>query len=305
MNTTVPTNVTTTEKIIETTKEVLTTVVETTAESTTTESVIKKATDIAITFEDIYMFVDLIGIVLGIIVSITAIIVFVRTYITKNIVFLNWANSCSLTDGYQFGVTLQNKGLSTVSIKKIVLCLDDEHIVIKEILSPMFEQEDDDIVVKPFHTVKIISEGASIPLFENELLSNCKKMALKIEFSDGTTKIIKYKTQNRKKSRDNEKRAYRDYFSNILITGFLKYVVEVTDLLGQKKSFGIYSNGYIKEEFFGIKSIPSEWMKNKDSIKSFLEDNIKGSVFSIKVFKVESQEFVKAPKQKSKSQLTK
>ena len=301
MNTTVPTNVTTTERIIETTKEVLTTVVETTAESTTTESVIKKATDIAINFEDIYMFVDLIGIVLGIIVSITAIIVFVRTYITKNIVFLNWANSCSLTDGYQFGVTLQNKGLSTVSIKKVVLCLDDEHIVLKQILSPIPYQDEEEIVIEPFHTLKIISKGATVPLFENELLSNYKKMALKIEFSDGTIKIIKYKIKKRKNIPHNEKRPYSEEYKGVLITSFLRYVVEIIDSSGQKKAFGIYNHGYIEEEFFGIKSIPVVYMKNADSIKGFLEENLKGSISSVEVFKVKPQEFVKESKPKTKS----
>ncbi len=293
----------TTEEIIETTKEVLTTVAETTAESTTTETLVREVSDIQITFEDIYMFIDLIGIVLGIIVSITAIIVFVRTYITKNIVFLNWTNSCSITDGYRFGITLQNKGLSTVSIKKVVLCLDNEHIVLKQVLSPMsFQDEDEDeIVIEPFHTQRIISNGATVPLFENKLLSNYQKMALKIEFSDGTTKIIKYKNKKRKNITYNEKRPHSEEYKGILVTSFLRYVVEIIDSSGEKNSFGIYNHGYVKEEFFGIKSIPVVYMKNETFVKGFLEENLKGSISSVEVFKVTPQKFVKESKPNAKN----
>lgn len=238
-------------------------------------------------WNNIYSIVDFVGIMLGIFVSITAIMVFIRTYITRNMQLLSWTSSFGIVEGHQFRVILQSKCLRTLSIKKVVLVIGDEEIVLKEIFSVRNDENDEPIIVKPFQTVDILSKGATYPLFESDLLSNCKNIAVKITFFDGKTKKCKYKIHKKKsnKATINQKRPHSEYLEGVLITNMLRYVVKEINKDGNEKVYAIYNFGYIPDSFYEVKRIPMDAMKNVEALEMFLKENSKNKWADYKVFK--------------------
>lgn len=224
-------------------------------------------------WSNIYEITDFIGAVLGILVALTTLIIFFKTYITRNVKFLSWMNGYSIYDGYQLGVIIQSKCLSTLSIQKVIFIIDDVEIILNEAQLFLPKQDENVIVLKPFQTVNIFSQGSSIPLFDDELLFCHKKIALKLVFCDGETKTIKYKFKKKKKNltNSNAKRPYSEYIKGILVTNHLKYVVEETTENGNKNIYAIYIDGHLKNEFYGIKNIPLNSMGKKENIESFFK----------------------------------
>lgn len=69
----------------------------------------------------IYEIVDFLGIIVGILVGIIAIATFFRTYLSKHMKILGWYYSSHICEGYIFGINVQNKCLTTLCFKQVIV----------------------------------------------------------------------------------------------------------------------------------------------------------------------------------------
>lgn len=286
------------ETTVEVTKEVASTVQETTMEKiTTTIQEVTTAVAEAVTtiventtansnscsvWQGIYDVLDVINIILGIIVSATTIWIFCKTYLFKGVKFLSWNCGCSIDKGYTIGVVVQSRCLSTLSIKQISLLLDDgEEICLKDVGQISDEEH---IIIEPFKTLKIVSDGSVKPLLNKFSLGEYKNLQLKFLFSDDSTKTVRFKHKKRKSINKKMKYPITTNYEGILCTKYLKFVIHIKDIFGNKHLYPVYIDGELENIFYGYKFLDRKVIDNVESLKMFVEKTIDRSDTVVDLF---------------------
>ena len=248
-------------------------------------------------WETVQSIFDFLNNVLGIIIAITTIVIFIKTYISKNVKFVHWMSGYSMFDGYTIGVVIQSRCLSTISIERVALILEEEEIILKS--THPFHKLDDSgfqyLILEPFKSLSIISDGSITPLCEKQII-DYNNISLRLTYSDGKTKEVKYKRQKSpEKINKNAKRANRKLLEGVLCTRHLWYVVKVISPDGEISIYPIYghdSNGYgsIEKNFYNIKNVANSVMQNEYTVKSFFEGVIGDKKYIVEVTK--NDEFI-------------
>lgn len=286
------------ETTVEATKEVATTVQETTMEkiTTTIQEVTSAVTEVVTaiaestsannnscsTWQGIYDVLDVANIILGIIVSVTAIWIFVKTYLLKNVKFLSWRCGYSIYSGYSIGVMIQSRSLSTLSIREVSVILDNSEEV--SLMCIKEGSEDEHLIIEPFKTKQILSEGSITPLLDKKALDKYDKLQLRLVFSDGSSKKIKFKYKKDKNKEDKKKYPKTTNYEGVLCTKHLKYVIVIKDILGNKNIYPVYRNGIIKNNFYGYNFLKEDVIRSVESLTKFVEDTIISTEIIIDIF---------------------
>ncbi len=243
-----------------------------------------------ITFDAIYKYADFIGILFGIVVSLTTLVILAKTYFLKNIKILNWVCSTGMFDGSQIGLAIQNRSLATVSIDSIYLILDNkERFIIKHRNPLVSEETEKPLILKPFQSAEVFSDYYTEPILAKEKKYSLASYDLKllVVFSDRSFKYFKHKYKPDKSYKYTKKyemiKPKRKTIKGVTVTDYIKYVVEVIDSSGVRHIHKICEKGEINEPFYGITHIPVQHLKDSDTLKEYLISVSKNSCCSIEV----------------------
>ena len=152
-------------------------------------------------WDQLYEIVDFIGVFIGAIVGLIAIITFVGTYFFRTIKIVGWSYGNNIYSGYRFGVILQNRCLSALSIRRISIILDDEEEVIVFSSNPLASQDDiSNIEITPFQVKTICSPNSTKQLFEKGSLEKYKKIVFCFTHSDEKQTKVRYRLKKIKKN---------------------------------------------------------------------------------------------------------
>lgn len=231
----------------------------------------------------VYNIADFIGIVLGIVVSVTAIVTFLGSYYFKRIKIVGWANGAHINNGYSFLVTIQNRCLSPLSIKRVSIILDKTvEVLLFQSYTLMDGQDSVEVkTVEPFRTVTFVSNGSTLPLFERGSLDKYEHIMFCFTFSDESEAKIRYKLKPLKKKKYKTVVPRQYVIKDIPVTDYMKYIVEHKNSEGVITKHIVYRNGQLKEEIGELSTIPKEQLESADTLKQFLETSIRGSTFNI------------------------
>lgn len=245
-----------------------------------------------ITFDAIYKYADFIGILFGIVVSVTTLVILAKTYFLKNIKVLNWVCSTGMFDGSQIGLAIQNRSLATVSIDGIYLILDNKQRFIIKHRNPLISEETEKpLILKPFQSAEVFSDYYTEPILAKEKKYSLASYDLKllVVFSDRSFKYFKHKHKPDKSYKYTKKyeliKPQKKTINGVIVTDYVKYVVGVIDSSGVRHIYKICEKGEINEPFYGITHIPVQYLKDSDTLKEYLL-NISGKTYcSIEVCK--------------------
>ena len=231
----------------------------------------------------VYNIADFIGIVLGIAVSVIAIVTFFGSYYSKRIKIVGWANGAHINNGYNFLVTIQNRCLSPLLIKRVSLILDKEvEVVLFQSFTLMDGKDSVEIrTVDPFKTETFVSNGSTLPLLERGSLDKYKHIMFCFTFSDGSEAKIRYKLKPIKEKKYRTLVPKQFVIKDIPVTDHMKYIVEYRNSDGVSSTHIVYRNGRLKEAIGNVDTIPKEHLQSADILKQFLETTIRDSTFEV------------------------
>lgn len=234
-------------------------------------------------WQKVYNVADFIGIVLGIIVSVTAIVTFLGSYYFKRIKIVGWANGAHINNGYSFLVTIQNRCLSPLSIKRVSIILDKavEVVLFQSYILLDGKESVEAKTVDPFKTETFVSNGSTLPLLERGSLDKYKHIVFCFTFSDESKTKIRHKLKPIKKNKYKTLIPRQYVIKDIPVTDHMKYIVEQKDSKGVVTKHIVYRNGRLKEEIGKVNTIPKEQLKSADILKQFLETSVRGSTFDV------------------------
>lgn len=245
-----------------------------------------------ITFETIYKYADFIGIIFGIVVSLTTLVILAKTYFLKNIKILNWVCSTGMFDGSRIGLAIQNRSLATVSIDGIYLILDNKERFIIKHRDPLISEETEmPLILKPFQSAEVFSDYYTEPILAKEKKYSLANYDLKllVVFSDKSFKYFKHKHKPDKSYKYTKKyeliKPQKKTIKGVTVTDYIKYVVEVIDSSGVRHIHKICEKGEINEPFYGISHIPVQYLENSSTLKEYLLSVSGKRFFSIEVCK--------------------
>ena len=249
---------------------------------------------------------DFANVILAILVSCITIWAFVKTHLSRDVRFLHWASGCGIYDGYRISVALQSKCLSALSIIRVDLIADEEEIILKSVNCCGDVGENEPIVLDPYKTISITSDGSITPLLEKNSLGEYNNIELRLVFFDGKTKNIKFKSPNSSPISKNIKQANRKSIEGVLCTEYLRYVVKVVNPDGKLTIHSIYgaeANGYgtLKDSFYNIKCVASTVVENEDTVTQFFENVIGDNRYIVEVIK--NDNFVDRKNKKTSNQV--
>lgn len=246
------------------------------------------------------------NLILAIIVSCITIWAFVKTHLSRDVRFLHLSCGCGIYDGYRISVALQSKCLSTLSIIRVDLIADEEEIILKSVNCCGDVGENEPIVLEPYKTINITSDGSITPLLEKMFFGEYNNIKLRLVFFDGKTKNIKFKSPSNSPISKNMKRANRKSIEGVLCTEYLRYVIKVINPDGNLTIHSIYgaeANGYgiLKDSFYNIKCVASTVVENEDTVKQFFENVIGDKRYIVEVIK--NDNFVDRKNKKTSNQV--
>lgn len=232
---------------------------------------------------------DFANIILAMVASFITIWAFGKEHISRKVRFLDWSCGCGMYDGYTITVTLQSKCLSTLSIRRVDLIADEEEIVLKSI-NCCGKQDNKPIVIEPYKTISIISDGSITPLLEKNSLGEYNNIELRLIFFDGKVKKVKFKSPKDFPTSKNMKRSSRKYIEGVLCTQYLWYVVKVINPQGDISIYPIYGSGInrhgsFSKTFYNIDHVSSSVLENEDTVKSFFYNIIDDKRYIVEVLK--------------------
>lgn len=231
----------------------------------------------------VYNIADFIGIVLGVLVSVIAIVTFFGSYYFKRIKILGWHQSASIYDGYKFGVSIQNRSLSALAIKRVSVILDNVEEVV--LFSSATLPEDDHTKairsIEPFKTDVFTSSGSTTPLFEKKQFVNYKRIVFCFTYADESQTKVRYKLRKVKKSKYKTLIPKQIVFRNVRLTEHMMYIVERTNTARPSTQHIVFKNGMLDSEIGIVSQIPAEHCNSADAVKLYLENCNQGMTFDV------------------------
>lgn len=209
---------------------------------------------------------------------------FYRTYVSKKINFLGFSLNSSIWDGFSIGVNIQNWSLSTISVNKIELVINEEiKITIKDFNDPL--------ILEPLKSVKIESErNSEFPFKSSELFDS----ELKLQIYGFNGKVIESKFKRHTKKPRNIKEykqlsVVNKTFDGKVVTPNMKYKVYIFENGLLQESFIIMKRGLMEKHLWGFNVIPEEHLESKESLKEFLFSIIDKDKYTIDIVDLEKE----------------
>lgn len=234
-------------------------------------------------WKTVYNIIDFIGIVAGIVVSIIAIVTFLGSYYFKRIKILGWYKSSNIYEGYKFSVSIQNRCLSTLTIKRVSIILDNIEEVVLFYPSNIFEDEgtQSNRSIEPFKTETFTSCGSTQPLFEKSDLEKYKKIVFSFIFSDNTQTNVRYKLKKIKRSKYKTLYPKQNVLRGVQLTEHMMYIVERTNTARPITQNIVFINGLIDSKIGVVSNIPPEHCQSAEKVKRYLENCNQGMIFNV------------------------
>ena len=230
----------------------------------------------------LYDIVDFIGIIIGVAVGLIAIITFIGTYFFRKIKVTGWSYSSNIYTGYRFGIIIQNRCLSGLSIKQISVILDDaEEIVIFNSNQLAIQGENQNIELNPFQVKSIYSPNSTVQMFEKKSFEKYKKIMFCFTYSDEKQTKIRYKL---KKAKRNQRKVFfprQEVLRGIPVTAHMRYIIEERKESQILKQYIIFDNGLISEKIHNVPKISKECLSSESALKAFLESHADGVSFDV------------------------
>lgn len=231
----------------------------------------------------IYSVADFIGIVVGIVVGIIAIVTFLETYYFKRIKILSWYKSANIYDGHRFGVTVQNRCLSTLAIKRVSIILEEaEEVVLFHATAPHSDDPTTSLrSIEPFKTEMFTSNGSTVPLFDKGNLENYRKIVFCFTHSDDSQTKVRYRLKKIKKNKYKTLFPKQVVYRGVRLTEHMMYIVESTRTARPSTQHIVFENGMLEGKIGTVSKIPSEHCNSADALKQYLEESNPGIIFNV------------------------
>lgn len=234
-------------------------------------------------WQNVFNFTDFVNNIAAIIVSGIAIITFLRSYYLKRIKILGWHQSTNIYDGYRFGVSIQNRCLSTLAIKRVSVILDNSEEVV--LFSSNTLPEDDQSKafrsIEPFKTDVFTSNGSTTPLFEKKQFVEYKKIIFCFTHADESQTKVRYRLKKIKKNNYKTLIPKQSVFRGVKMTEHMMYIVERNNTARPRTQQIVFKNGMLDGKIGIVSNIPKENCISADAVKQFLEINNQGMTFDV------------------------
>lgn len=212
-------------------------------------------------------------------ITLIGIYTFYRTFISKKIRFLGIGFFSDLWEGESFNVIVQNWSLSAISIRKVILVVNDDYeVVVKEY--------PEQFLLEPLKAVRIDSGNMSESLFfdENVFDSNFK---LLFYCSDNKvlTTSLKSKKHHKKQKKYRHKMISNFSFNGERLSKNVKYVVSIIAPDGKTFNNLIDKSGNIKEPIAGYNAINCNSIDDENEVTDVLQDLL-GIGYTVQLYKI-------------------
>ena len=222
-------------------------------------------------------------------VVIITLVIFGFTYVSKKISLMSLGESFSVWDGYSVNVTLKNATLSDMSVKKVKLIFDDkQELTVNEYDTP--------VLIGPLKAIIFDGKKMSTKPFGDGFILYGHKVKAQITLADNRIIYAKmHKSIFRKKPK--KEKVYESPFAinytdgDKVITDHMLYKILiykndefVTDII-------VLKNGLMNKAVAGYNAIPPEHLKNKESVKTIVENMLKSKEFVIAVLDYSIESF--------------
>lgn len=234
-------------------------------------------------WQKIYNIADFIGIVAGIAVSVIAIVTFFGSYYFKRIKILGWYQSTNIYDGHKFSVSIQNRSLSALAIKRVSVILDnvEEVVLFSSNTLPGDDQSKAFRSIDPFKTDIFTSNGSTAPLFEKKQFVNYKKIVFCFTYADESRTKVRYRLKKIKKNKYKTLFPKQVVFRSVRLTEHMMYIIERTTPGRASTQHIVFQNGMLDGKISTVSRIPAKHLHSADEVKQYLKNTIQEETFDV------------------------